>query len=398
MCWKIYSFIVLQFLIVKGMNADALNSPRIAEELRSRDGLPNFFYKIEAKQLVRVAYLGGSITAAEGWRVKSLDWLKQQYPEVAFKMIDASVSGTGADFAVCRLEEFVLRYHPDLVFVEYRVNGGGDYPEEAFEGILRRIWEASPKTDICLIYTIGQWMVSDLSEGRQFYYGIMMEELANHYGVPSIDLGVEVVRLLRNGELAMNAETRPENKIWFTRDLCHPTEEGHELYAKIVSRSLMQVRDVEGGVFRRQLPEALHSNYFNRSKFLSILDSERSEGWELVDVEKDPVYTSDHFRTQAMLGDAIQCSKIGESVAFEWEGRHLAMTYIPQGSGIEVEVAVDGQEPEVFRLEQAEYDALYARHFYLKVQSPGKHRAQLTVTQLPEGSVVHIGRCLQLGR
>ena len=80
MCWKIYSFIVLQFLIVKGMNADALNSPRIAEELRSRDGLPNFFYKIEAKQLVRVAYLGGSITAAEGWRVKSLDWLKQQYP------------------------------------------------------------------------------------------------------------------------------------------------------------------------------------------------------------------------------------------------------------------------------------------------------------------------------
>lgn len=398
MCWKIYSFIVLQFLIVKGMNADAMNSPRIAEELRIRDGLPNFFHKIEAKQLVRVAYLGGSITAAEGWRVKSLDWLKQQYPEVAFEMINASVSGTGADFGVCRLEESVLRYHPDLVFVEYRVNGGGDYPEEAFEGLLRRIWEASPETDICLIYTIGKWMVSGISEGRQFYYGIMMEELANHYGVPSIDLGVEVVRLLRNGELAMDAETRPENKIWFTRDQCHPTVEGHELYAKIVSRSLMQIRDVEGGVFRQQLPESLHSNYFHRSRFLSILDSERSEGWELVDVEKDPVYTSDNFRTQAMLGDAIKCSKIGESVIFEWTGRHLAMTYIPQGSGVEIEVSVDGQESEVFRLEQAEYDALYARHFYLKVQSPGKHRAQLTVTQLPEGSVVHIGQCLQLSR
>jgi hypothetical protein len=72
------------------------------------------------------------------------------------------------------------------------------------------------------------------------------------------------------------------------------------------------------------------------------------------------------------------------------------MTYIPQGSGLEVEVAVDGQEPEVFRLEQAEYDALYARHFYLKAQSPGKHRAQLTVTQLPVEAVVYIGQSLQL--
>jgi hypothetical protein len=38
-------------------------------ECQARNGLPNVFAKLEAGEEVRVAYLGGSITDAEGWRV-----------------------------------------------------------------------------------------------------------------------------------------------------------------------------------------------------------------------------------------------------------------------------------------------------------------------------------------
>ena len=38
----------------------------VAEEFRARDGLPNFFAKLKAGGPVRIAYLGGSITAAAG--------------------------------------------------------------------------------------------------------------------------------------------------------------------------------------------------------------------------------------------------------------------------------------------------------------------------------------------
>ena len=41
---------------------------KTAEELRVRDGLPNVFAKLAASGPVRIAYLGGSITAANGWR------------------------------------------------------------------------------------------------------------------------------------------------------------------------------------------------------------------------------------------------------------------------------------------------------------------------------------------
>ena len=44
----------------------------VAEECRVRDGLPNLFAKLNAGGPVRIAYLGGSITAAQGWRPKSL--------------------------------------------------------------------------------------------------------------------------------------------------------------------------------------------------------------------------------------------------------------------------------------------------------------------------------------
>jgi hypothetical protein len=37
-----------------------------------RDGLGNVFTKLNAGQEVRIAYFGGSLTAAPGWRVKTL--------------------------------------------------------------------------------------------------------------------------------------------------------------------------------------------------------------------------------------------------------------------------------------------------------------------------------------
>ncbi len=55
---------------------------RDAEECHRRAGLANFQAKLEAGKDVKIAYLGGSITAAPGWRVLSRQWFQQQYPKV----------------------------------------------------------------------------------------------------------------------------------------------------------------------------------------------------------------------------------------------------------------------------------------------------------------------------
>ncbi|OGV84440.1 MAG: hypothetical protein A3K19_32615 [Lentisphaerae bacterium RIFOXYB12_FULL_65_16] len=119
----------LSLLVLAGVACAAPynHDVNVAEEFRPRDGLPNFFAKLQAGGPVRVAYLGGSITAAHGWRPKTLAWFKAQYPAAAISEINAAISGTGSDYGACRLRGDVLAQSPDLVFLECRVNGGGGF-------------------------------------------------------------------------------------------------------------------------------------------------------------------------------------------------------------------------------------------------------------------------------
>ena len=50
-----------------------------AAECRPRGGLPNFVAKLKKGGDVRIAYLGGSITNAEGWRPMTCEWFDRQY-------------------------------------------------------------------------------------------------------------------------------------------------------------------------------------------------------------------------------------------------------------------------------------------------------------------------------
>src|SRR5687768_16275009 len=68
------------------------------KELNARGGLPNVAAKLSKGGDVRVAYLGGSITAAPGWRVLSLKWLQAKYPQAKLSEIHAAISGTGSEF------------------------------------------------------------------------------------------------------------------------------------------------------------------------------------------------------------------------------------------------------------------------------------------------------------
>src|SRR5689334_16018215 len=99
-----------------------------AKECTPRAGLPNFFAKLEAGAEVRIGYLGGSITAQEGWRPKTLAHFQKTYPKAKITQINAAIGGTGSDLGVFRVRQDVLEKKPDLLFVEFAVNDGGASP------------------------------------------------------------------------------------------------------------------------------------------------------------------------------------------------------------------------------------------------------------------------------
>ncbi len=177
--------------------------PELAE-CAPRGGLPNFLAGLEQGKTLRIAYFGGSITAQDGWRVKTLKWFQQQYPNARLSEVNAAIGGTGSDLGVFRFRQDVLEHQPDLVFVEFAVNDAGAAPERicrSMEGIVRQTWRANPATDICFVYTLAGNMLDTLKAGRLPRSYAAMEKVADHYHIPSVNLGLEVARLEKAGKL-----------------------------------------------------------------------------------------------------------------------------------------------------------------------------------------------------
>ncbi len=228
---------------------------RDAVECTPRQGLPNFFAKLAAGDEVRIAYLGGSITAQPGWRPQTLAWFQRQYPEAKVSEINAAIGGTGSMLGVFRLQHDVLQHKPDLLFVEFAVNDSGTPSAsilQTMEGIVRQTWLANPRTDICFVYTLTQQMLSDLQHDKFPRAASVMERVADHYGIPSIHMGVEVARLEAAGQLVFvgpkpqgDAAEHSAVKIVFSGDGVHPyPETGHVVYTRVIARSMDKIKGV----------------------------------------------------------------------------------------------------------------------------------------------------------
>ncbi len=376
--------------------ASVTHDPKVAEELRVRDGLPNVFTKLEAGGPVRIAYLGGSITAANGWRPKTLAWFKAQFPKADVIEINAAISGTGSDYGACRIAGDVLAQDPDLVFMEHRVNGGGGFEAKSVEGIVRQIWKKNPRIDICLVYTICQSMLKDLQAGRTPWFGPIMETVANAYGIPSIDLGVEIARREKEGSLVFKASEPVAGKLVFSADGVHPGDAGHEVYRDVIARSMLAIKPV-GKVQDHRLPAPLEPACWETAALVPVSNAVLSAGWTPVDVGQDTVYREDFGRTHAMLRGAVKCNRTGETITVKWNGTTLGFSDIPQGGVMEVEVTIDHAAPIIIKRPQTEKIHRYARFFYLPEQAPGEHTAVLRVKTLPEGLSCYAGQILVIG-
>jgi hypothetical protein len=372
------------------------HDPKTIEEFRPRDGLPNFFAKLKAGGPVRIAYLGGSITEANGWRPKTLAWLKGQYPKAEIIEINAAISGTGSDYGACRLQGDVLAKDPDLVFLECRVNGGAGYEKQSVEGIVWQIWTKNPRIDICFVYTTARYMMQSHRAGRSDGFGAVMEGIANAYGIPSIDLAVEVVRREKEGTLIFSGDAPVEGKLVFSKDGVHPGDAGHDLYRDVIARSMLTIKDGTKAT-DHALPTALEQKAWEVATLLPISQVALSAGWTKVDGDKDAVYTEDRRRTANMLRGAVKCDKVGETITVKWNGTTVGFSDIPYGQPHVMEAVIDGGKPITFQRRQTEARK-YSRFWYLPEQIPGEHTVTMKIKELPSGQWAYEGQVLIVGK
>jgi lysophospholipase L1-like esterase len=350
-----FSLFLLCSLFVAGhpghssLAADGDDYPlREAVECHPRSGLPNFRQKIESGEKVKIAYLGGSITAAAGWRVQSREWFQEQYPDAEFEEIFAAIGGTGSDLGVFRLQNDVQRHEPDLLFVEFAVNDGGAPPErihKAMEGIVRQTWRTDPSVDICFVYTVSLPVMPDLREGNMQRSASAMEELADHYGIPSIHFGVKVAALEASGDLVIEAP-KPDNlaaakPMVFSSDGVHPhAETGHRIYTETIARSWPAIWNASEKVEDHSLLEPLRSDNWENAKQVAITPEMLKGIWEKLPEDHELAK-----RFNRNLPVIHQAKQAGAALEFSFRGTMASVFDLLGPDGGSLTVQVDDGEP-----------------------------------------------------
>lgn len=316
-----------------------------AELVKPRDGLGNVLAKLEAGETVRVAYLGGSITAANGWRVKTTAWLKEKYPDATIEEIHAAIGGTGSDLGVFRLERDALRHKPDLLFVEFAVNDGGASPDriwKAMEGIVRQTWETNPKTDICFVYTYRVNYEEPLRKGECPQAASAMELLADHYGIPSVNFAKKVVELESDGKLTFQSDQPEEGKIHFSKDGVHPLDAGHEIYTEVLANAIQQMAaDAHPVDHQAKLASAFVSDHWQAAKMVPINSDMLSGNWKAL-----PEGATLQKRFGNRMGQIYEATEPGSKLTFRFRGSSAKLYDLLGPDGGQVIITVDGKPRE----------------------------------------------------
>ncbi len=250
----------------------------------SRGGLTNCRSQFEREKTGRVAFLGGSITAAPGWRDQVCDDLKRRFPDTKFDFINAGIPSLGSTPGAFRYQRDVLAHGPvDLLFEEAAVNddtNGFSNNEQlrGMEGIVRQARLANPKIDIVLLHFVDPGKIEQINRGETPAVILNHEKVAEHYQIPSINLAREVTERIHAGEFTWANDFR---------DL-HPSPFGHDLYAKSIYRLFDAVwKDSNAAPVQNSLPPPIDPHSYFRGRLIQPQEALESQsviienGWKL---------------------------------------------------------------------------------------------------------------------
>lgn len=344
-------------------------------EFSLRDGLPNFIAKMKRGEPVMVGFLGGSITQSnESYRNQTLQYFQGQFPNVEMVGINAGVAGTGTELGAFRLQEQILDYHPDLVFVEFAVNGGS---ANAIEGIVRQIIQNNPKTDICFIYTLlasqtSSYLLGNIPTNTKLY-----DAVANHYNIPSIRFGYRIAQMEKDGLLVGKAaQGTVTDKIIFTYDGTHPSREGGNIYVQSIAYAWKEL--VKNAIEKPHLLPAkmLADNWELATMFKPDQGATLSSEWKNVVATSDTRFSKfkDWFPT------ITSSDKTGASMTINFEGDKIGLFDIGGPEVGIVEVEVDGVIVKEFNRFNTYCNNRYRGQYFFSDLTWGEHKVILRLS------------------
>ena len=244
-----------------GLSSEILNSSIIHKGNNHR--LKRFFEKARNGKSVTVGFLGGSITYGSNstddrcFANIVFEWLKEQFPSADIKIVNAGFGGTGSIIGFYRMDDELLKYNPDITFLDFTVNDAlenkrdGIVPKESYESVIRRIL----LSDSALI-------VLGFCDVEKTTFRDLHLEIAKHYDLSMISMVDSIYSLVEKGELQWQD---------YSNDSVHPINFGHEMIAFLIKNFLLS--EIESStdssyvlpdeIFERILDNPVSYDYFS---------------------------------------------------------------------------------------------------------------------------------------
>ncbi|MBR4112400.1 MAG: SGNH/GDSL hydrolase family protein [Ruminiclostridium sp.] len=217
--------------------------------------MANVFKRAADGEDIKAAYIGGSITEGysdnitlkteEKWVDMSTKWLNEQFPDSDITYVNAGLSGTPSVLGNVRLQRDVLQYDPDIVFVEFAVNDGGEtIYKNAYESLVRTLLTQDKDIAVVLLFTI-------VESGHTCQPH--MSQIGENYGLPMISLPDSVWVEMQEGRMSWSD---------YSADQSHPNVEGSIMIRDFVINyfeKVMAAYETSTGTVDKNLPEPVFS-------------------------------------------------------------------------------------------------------------------------------------------
>ena len=215
-------------------------------------GFADFDRRAQAGERLKVAFFGASLTwganasdpQKTSYRADVARKFEAAYPRAHFHFIDGAIGGTGSQLGVFRLQRDVLRYHPDLVFLDFSANDDiyTATPQSlaSYESLVRRV-VADARVPLVQVIFPFEWNVrnADLDKMKRRDAHRAIARAYNCAVGDAVQLGVDRVK---RGEISLK-------EIW-PIDGVHPGDVGYALFADAAWQGY------QNGVAKKLVPAA----------------------------------------------------------------------------------------------------------------------------------------------
>ncbi|NLF69522.1 MAG: SGNH/GDSL hydrolase family protein [Candidatus Anammoximicrobium sp.] len=234
------------------------------EYVHARAGLPNCPYKLQPGTWINTVFVGSTATFGQSagnpgpsYHTEVMRYLRTTFPGSSggAPVIAGGTGSWWAAFCAARGQAVYGQHLPGaIMFVEVATDDGDATEDQvciAMEGLVRQLWTTYPSTDLVFLYGLRKDDLEAYKTGRLPPVVQWHERVAEHYGIPSVNMGQFVAQKILAGELTLEA---------FSKDGVHPTARGQTLYAEAVKPLIAHCKAAfrpEQAPPKRVLPSAL---------------------------------------------------------------------------------------------------------------------------------------------